>query len=356
MGHGLAEADPLAREPDRLSPKAVVGVVVAAYNAERHLGEALSSVCRQSLSSWVCVVVNDGSLDETAAVAEQAAAADGRIRLISRQNGGVSAARNTGLSALPPEVEYVCFLDSDDILFEDGLEKLLTALEERPDAVAATGWADTIDEASTPVSPGEHRATQSTRLVAKGLRVGALSKDEDTSFASLAVYGTIWPPATALIRRQVAADIGGFDERLSSQEDWDLFLRASRRGPIIFADEQVAWYRRHPANSSADLAGNLHFASVVRHKAWKSTDNTPEQRRDILLAGLRLNAYELQRELSSLLRSVRTGRPANIPAHLARIGYFAAQLLAVRPLVPPRPIVEQIHALGLRNGGAGPAE
>lgn len=78
-----------------------IGVVVAAFNADRWIEASLVSLQAQTFKDWVCVVVDDGSTDRTAAIAEAWAARDPRVRVVRQANRGVSAARNRGLQLRP---------------------------------------------------------------------------------------------------------------------------------------------------------------------------------------------------------------------------------------------------------------
>ena len=100
-------------------------VIVPTYNQAHYLPLALNSLLTQTFPNWEAVVVNDGSTDNTAQVAEAYASRDRRIRVIHQQNGGVAAALNTGLRHA--RGEWICWLSSDD-LFEP--EKLLIHAEE----------------------------------------------------------------------------------------------------------------------------------------------------------------------------------------------------------------------------------
>ena len=114
-----------ATEPPR------VAVIVPAYNFERFIAEALDSVIAQTYRQWECVVVDDGSTDGTAAVAERYAAADPRIRCLRQPNRGVSSARNLALrSSTAP---YVQFLDADDRLVDWKLAEHVRFLDGTPE-------------------------------------------------------------------------------------------------------------------------------------------------------------------------------------------------------------------------------
>lgn len=94
-------------------------IVIPVYNVEPYLPECLDSVLNQTLSDWEAVCVNDGSTDNSSVVLEDYASKDSRFRVITQPNGGLSAARNTGMKAALGD--YVLFLDSDDWLEPNAL-------------------------------------------------------------------------------------------------------------------------------------------------------------------------------------------------------------------------------------------
>ena len=102
-------------------------VIIPVYNVEKYLRECLDSVLDQSFPDWEAVCVNDGSTDGSAAILDEYAGKDSRVKVISQPNGGLSAARNTGLKAASGE--YVLFLDSDDWLEPQALEVLASKLD-----------------------------------------------------------------------------------------------------------------------------------------------------------------------------------------------------------------------------------
>ena len=99
-----------------------VSVIIPAYNAQEYLRECLESVLAQSFPDFEAIVVNDGSADNTRAIAEEFAATDSRIKVLSTGNQGLSCARNNGVDVAVGE--WVTFLDSDDRLYTWSLESL----------------------------------------------------------------------------------------------------------------------------------------------------------------------------------------------------------------------------------------
>jgi CDP-glycerol glycerophosphotransferase len=104
-----------------------ISVVVPVYNVEDYLDECLTSVERQTVRDLEILIVDDGSTDASAAIAQRHAAQDERIRIVTRPNGGLGAARNTGIEEASGE--YLAFLDSDDVLPPTAYELLLNSLE-----------------------------------------------------------------------------------------------------------------------------------------------------------------------------------------------------------------------------------
>ena len=111
-----------------------VSVIVPAFNAEKYLGRCLDSIAAQSFGDWECIVVDDGSTDGTAAMADGYAAKDARFRVIHKPNGGVASARQAGLDVA--RGVFTIHADADDWIDRELLEKLVeTAGAEQADMV-----------------------------------------------------------------------------------------------------------------------------------------------------------------------------------------------------------------------------
>lgn len=317
-----------------------VGVVVPVHGTERWVGETLASVRAQTHEDWVCVVVDDGSPDGAAAVVQRVADEDERVVLVRQENAGVSAARNAGLLALPPEAALVVFVDSDDVWEPDALQALLAALAPRPDAAGATATAELCDEDGLPVEPGAHPLRMRSRLVARRGRLALLEPDRDTDFASLAVAGRIFPPAVALLRRDVVERVGGFATDLVVSEDWHLFARVAAHGPLVFLDRPVARYRRHGASATAqDPARTTHFNDVVRRRLFDGAADD-EQRRVVVAAW-----RAVQR--AALLRAARRLVPELLHLRAGTARWRARPVLELARTLPrrspPRPDPARAH-------------
>lgn len=118
-----------------------ISVVIPVYNVERYLRRCLDSVMQQTFSDWEAVCVNDGSSDGSRAILQEFADRDSRFRIIDKENGGVSDARNVGVAnALG---EYVIFLDSDDLIHPQTME-ISYALSQRDSSDIVSWYKDKL--------------------------------------------------------------------------------------------------------------------------------------------------------------------------------------------------------------------
>jgi hypothetical protein len=206
-----------------------ISVIVPCYQSEATVRETLQSVRRQSFSSWECIIVNDGSTDGGPAIAAQYAAGDRRFRVLDRENGGLSAARNTGMAAT--RGDFLMFLDADDLLYPPALAALRSALKR--DAPAAYCGCELIGR--------------------DGRKLGSWPFPDSVRFEDL-VLGNRFPVHCALLRTTAAARVGNFDTELRAMEDWDLWLRVARLGaPFLPVARPLVAYRQLPGTMSRDV-------------------------------------------------------------------------------------------------------
>lgn len=113
---------------------AKISVIVPVYNVEKYLNRCIDSILNQTYKDFELIFVDDGSSDNSGAICDEYANKDNRIKVIHKENGGVSTARNAGLDIA--QGEYIMFVDSDDFLTVDCLEILIKATDESVDLVA----------------------------------------------------------------------------------------------------------------------------------------------------------------------------------------------------------------------------
>src|SRR4051794_12443772 len=104
-----------------------VSVIMPAFNAGPYLSSAVDSVCAQTYEDWELLIVDDGSTDDTARIADSYALRDSRVRVVHQPNGGISSARNRALAAADPGSVFLAFLDSDDVWYPGALATLVEA-------------------------------------------------------------------------------------------------------------------------------------------------------------------------------------------------------------------------------------
>ena len=105
---------------------AKVSIIVPIYNVEPYLAKCIDSILEQTYKDFECILVNDGSTDNCGEICEQYANKDDKIKVVYKENGGLSSARNAGLDLATGE--YVCFIDSDDYIHCKYLEALMSAM------------------------------------------------------------------------------------------------------------------------------------------------------------------------------------------------------------------------------------
>ena len=311
-----------------------------AFNSSRFLRQTFESLRAQSLEDWECVVVDDGSADDTLAVAQSCAAEDARFRAVRTENGGPSAARNHGYLLTDPAAEFVTFMDSDDVWLPHALTTLRARLQSDDGAIGAHGLAEMVDEQGELISTWSHSAHGRSRLGREGRTLVPWPLDRPTTFEVLINGNVLFPPGLLLARRTAYERAGKFDERITGGEDWDMLIRLSRFGYLAFVDEVILHYRRHASNQGA-AEGIERQAWLVRCKGFHSPDNNDAQRTSARKGWRAYQRYMIRERARAALDGVR-GRSviraldplARIPVHLFRLvrGYPTPKV--VRPSEP----------------------
>ena len=112
----------------------LISIVVPIYNVENYLRQCLDSISEQTYKNFECILINDGSTDNSKQIAEEYLT-DSRFKLINQSNKGLSGARNTGISHIREESTFIAFVDSDDYIYPDFLETLIEHIEDDVDII-----------------------------------------------------------------------------------------------------------------------------------------------------------------------------------------------------------------------------
>ena len=295
--------------------------VVAAYDAADTLEETVRSALAQSDPRVEVVVVDDGSRDATAEVAARMAAADARVRVVRRANGGPGAARNSGLAlATAP---YVCFLDADDLV--------------PPGKVAAQAAVLDADPALAVVYSG----CDAGGTAGEAPRLFPVETDGDAlSRALLEGADAAFPVHAALARRSAVGAVGAFRERRPLVEDLDLWVRLAAAGARFrHAPDPRVLYRGRAGSRSTRAREVLEGLVPVHEWLAAHLPPDPPERREAVRLRLRWRILALAghaaadgrgaRARGLVLRSLRWAR---------RPGEWAEALrLFARPPTAPAP-------------------
>lgn len=228
----------------------LVSVLMAVYNSERYVGQAVESILNQTFCDFELIVIDDGSTDQSLAILQRYTVKDRRICLISRENRGIPCTRNELLAQASGEL--IAVMDSDDIALPNRLAQQVEFLQQHPQVVCLGSAYDLID--------------------AKGRLLTHLPVplgDEDIQRQTLAGHASIFQPC-AMMRRSAVLAVGGYDETMTQAEDLDLWLRLGEIGKLANLPEVLVQYRLHSNSvSEQDCALQRQKAYEACQRAWQ---------------------------------------------------------------------------------------
>lgn len=236
----------------------MITIIIPAFNRAHLIQETLHSVVAQTSPDWECIVVDDGSTDDTIKVVTAFAKADTRIHLFQRENtyaSGGNGARQMGLDHA--NSDWVMFLDSDDVLDQECIQNRLAAVEEAVDMCV-------FHTASFKEQPDENGVYWNV------LHQGETCKDYLMRF----LYQDMpWHTTGVLWNRTFLRNIGGWNQTLIAWQDWELHVRALTYNPKIKAHVGKAdtYYRLDVADSIATQKTSLKYLGAVK-KAIESIE------------------------------------------------------------------------------------
>ncbi len=221
-----------------------VSVVIPGYNCAAYIGQTLASVLAQPVDGLEVLLVDDGSTDDTVAIAIACAQGlnDPRLRVIQLANGGVCKARNRGIAEA--RGSYICLLDHDDWWYPHKLPRQLEEMARHPEAGVVFS---TFERWFPNATDGRFPAPES-------VDVSATPDDIDPDFSGWIHHQFLldcWMlTSTSMFRREVFERCGTFDESLPFSEDWDLWLRVAREFQFIQLRRPTTLYRMHASQGS----------------------------------------------------------------------------------------------------------
>jgi glycosyltransferase involved in cell wall biosynthesis len=228
----------------------LVSIVIPAYNAAATLDETLQSVRSQTYRALEIIVVDDGSTDDTRAIAERHAAVDNRVQVFTQDNAGVAAARNAGWRRARSDL--IAFLDADDLWAPTKIEQQIDALRRRGQGVGLVYCG-------------------SVRINSEGVVTDRweVPRCEGDVLERLFVTNMVENGSAALVRRQALIDANGFDSELRAAgaegcEDYLLWCRIAETYQFAVVPEHLVGYRNLRQSMSSNCPRMLKSWMLVR--------------------------------------------------------------------------------------------
>lgn len=298
-------------------------VIIPAFNAGRTLAETLASVTRQTCGDWEALVLDDGSADDTCAIAEAVSRTDPRVKLIRLPNGGPGRARNIG-AIVEARGTFLAFLDADDIWTDDKLEVSAAILAMRPSIDGLFGLVSFFREVPS-----------DARTVSR-LRLGLLSVGDILGENPVCTLSNL------VVRRSIFCAVGGFDETMRHAEDLECLVRLVAAGTRLAAIERVlVHYRASPSGLSSDLeamhAGWRKVRETARRVGFPCGDSTLRAAEAVHLRYLARRALRMRMPRCTALHFALRGVGLSPAAFLRPLRRGVPTLLAAlaEPLMPP---------------------
>lgn len=208
----------------------LVSIIIPCYNQGEYLNETLKSVYLQTYENWECIIVNDGSTDNTEEIAKSWEAKDSRFKYYLKKNSGVSSTRNFAISKAVGK--YLQFLDSDDLLeirkIELSINEINKASGEKPEIIITN--FKMISSDSKQILPAFCELNEKS-FTFDNFLFNLFSIQLQCGFFDIKLFEDI-----------------RFPENLSAQEDWIVWIKIFKSSPkYIFIDLPLAFYRINPS-------------------------------------------------------------------------------------------------------------
>ncbi len=216
-----------------MPPTPTISVILPAYNIERYLAKAIQSIIEQTFTDFELLIVNDGSVDNTQAVAQ--GFDDNRIHIINNpRNIGLMRTLNVGIKHA--KAALIARQDADDWSHPNRFQKQIDFMNANPDVAACSTNRINVDENGNeqPMRPMPPRPTYAS-----------MKKRNEMVHTS------------AVIRKSVLDEVGGYNEHFRSAEDYELWLRIIQKHPIANLPEPLCYIMVHSQSSTGKAPGDL---------------------------------------------------------------------------------------------------
>jgi glycosyltransferase involved in cell wall biosynthesis len=198
-------------------------VIIPLYNKEKFIKNTLKSVLNQTFEDFELLIVNDGSTDGSEAVVHSFS--DKRIHYFFKKNGGVSAARNFGISRA--DAEYIVFVDADDLWHPDFLKKMKQLI---------------LSHAKYKVFACAIELETPLRTFPAQYSINYRDETQAVNYFEASMKQTVLSGSTSVFHREVFQKAGLFDEKIKSAEDTDMWIRIGLKYEVVFSNLPLATY------------------------------------------------------------------------------------------------------------------
>lgn len=236
-------------------------VIIPVYNKADTIASTIESVLAQTIDDYEIIAVNDGSTDDIFSAVEPYM---DRIKLISQQNAGVSAARNSGIDVA--EGEFVCFLDADDRWKPQHLEALNDAIEKYPqEKFFSTLFVAELADGTTRSKLDRTAEFESIQLI-------------DDYFAVVLQKSTLINTSTVCIKRELLS-VNRFELGEKIGEDTDLWYRIAAYNDLVLVKAETAVYCMGNSTATASGTNNLRWRFAQREQELLSDAGISERKK-----------------------------------------------------------------------------
>ncbi len=262
----------------------MISVIMAAYNAKDFIAPAIESILNQTYSEFELIIIDDGSTDNTLEIIKLYVEKDSRVKLIQSDHLGAPSARNLGVREA--KYSWIAIMDADDIALPERFNRQIEATKTNPEVVVWGTYAHHIS---------------STGEVLTLVQQGALNQEDFYNLWNDGHIPFVINP-TALLKKNVLLEAGGYDPKYQFVEDLDLFARMASYGPILAIPEPLLLYRIHSKSESMQKffqQKQLARYIVARHRSYLSGEKEPDLNQFIM-------EYKQQPLITKIERQVRT--------------------------------------------------
>jgi len=243
----------------------MVSIIIPTYNYAHYLNETLQSVSEQTYTNWECIVIDDGSTDNTSEIVNEFIKKDNRFQYKHQQNKGVSAARNLGIKT--SKGDYIQFLDGDDLLQTNKIKSQIEIFNKEPTVDIVYNDVRFFDDGNSKLLRPSLKNNKPDDWLPKFSAKGKAIVEAFSKINFLVMN-------SPLIKKSTFEKVGYFDQTMKALEDWDFWMRCALENCFFYYngnENTFALVRSHQGSLSTETkkmnAGHFIFLKhALQHK------------------------------------------------------------------------------------------